>query len=246
MSTGSILNVESVSKSFRGLKAISGVSFQVKPSEILGIIGPNGAGKTTLFNLITGFVRPDAGKIEFQGHSLVGMPTHMICKLGITRTFQIVKPFSHLTTLQNVAVGCYNRCTNVEETEQSAWEILQFVGLDRKALQPASSLTPPDRKKLELARALGTQPKLLLLDEVMAGLNPKEQGDIIELVRRVREKGISLLIIEHHMRVIMGLSDRILVLNHGICIAQGTPQEVCEDINVIEAYLGKGVHIAGH
>jgi len=246
MNAGSFLNVESVSKSFRGLKAISDVSFQLRMGEILGIIGPNGAGKTTLFNLITGFLHPDAGKIEFLGHHLVGMPTHMICKLGITRTFQIVKPFSHLTTLQNVAVGCYNRSADIEEVEQNSWEILRFVGLDRKALQPASSLTTPDRKRLELARALGTKPKLLLLDEVMAGLNPKEQGDIIELVHRIREKDTSLLVIEHHMRVIMGLSDRIVVLDHGVCIAEGKPQAVCEDKNVVEAYLGRGVHIAGH
>ncbi|MCG6533270.1 MAG: ABC transporter ATP-binding protein, partial [Syntrophales bacterium LBB04] len=232
-----------VSKSFRGLRAISNVSLGLERGEILGLIGPNGAGKTTLFNLITGFFRPDSGRIAFMGTDLTNLPPHEICKLGITRTFQIVKPFSHLSTLENVAVGCYNRISHIDEVEESAWEILRFVGLDKKALAPASSLTTPDRKRLEMARALGTRPMLLLLDEVMAGLNPKEQGDIIALVHKIREKGTAIFIVEHHMRVIMGLSDRIVVLNHGVCIADGEPRAVCEDRNVIEAYLGKGAYV---
>jgi len=239
----SFLEVYSVSKSFRGLRAISNVSLGLEPGEILGLIGPNGAGKTTLFNLITGFFKPESGRIAFMGRDLTTMPPHEICKLGITRTFQIVKPFSHLSTLENVAVGCYNRIAHIDEVEESAWEILRFVGLDKKALAPASSLTTPDRKRLEMARALGTRPMLLLLDEVMAGLNPKEQGDIVALVHKIREKGTAIFIIEHHMRVIMGLSDRIVVLNHGVCIADGEPRAVCEDRNVIEAYLGKGAYV---
>ena len=239
----SFLEVVSVSKSFRGLRAISNVSLGLEPGEILGLIGPNGAGKTTLFNLITGFFKPDSGRIAFMGRGLTSLPPHEICKLGITRTFQIVKPFSHLSTLENVAVGCYNRIASIDEVEESAWEILRFVGLDKKALAPASSLTTPDRKRLEMARALGTRPMLLLLDEVMAGLNPKEQGDIVALVHKIREKGTAIFIIEHHMRVIMGLSDRIVVLNHGVCIADGEPRAVCEDRNVIEAYLGKGAYV---
>jgi branched-chain amino acid transport system ATP-binding protein len=244
MKAGSFLKVHSISKYFRGLRAIFQVSFQLEEQEILGLIGPNGAGKTTLFNIITGLYQPDSGDIEFMDHSLVGMAPHQICKLGITRTFQIVKPFSHLSTLENVAVGCYNRTSDVEEVEENAWKILRFVGLDHKALQLASSLTTPDRKRLEMARALGTQPRLLLLDEVMAGLNPKEQKDIIELVHKIRETGISLFIIEHHMRVIMGLSDRIIVLHHGECIADGNPRQVSEDRSVVEAYLGKGAQLA--
>ena len=239
----SFLEVFSVSKSFRGLRAISNVSLGLEPGEILGLIGPNGAGKTTLFNLITGFFKPESGRIAFMGRDLTTMSPHEICKLGITRTFQIVKPFSHLSTLENVAVGCYNRIAHIDEVEESAWEILRFVGLDKKALAPASSLTTPDRKRLEMARALGTRPMLLLLDEVMAGLNPKEQGDIVALVHKIREKGTAIVIIEHHMRVIMGLSDRIVVLNHGVCIANGEPRAVCEDRNVIEAYLGKGAYV---
>ena len=219
------------------------MSLGLEPGEILGLIGPNGAGKTTLFNLITGFFKPDSGRIAFMGRDLTTMSPHEICKLGITRTFQIVKPFSHLSTLENVAVGCYNRIAHIDEVEESAWEILRFVGLDKKALAPASSLTTPDRKRLEMARALGTRPMLLLLDEVMAGLNPKEQGDIVALVHKIREKGTAIFIIEHHMRVIMGLSDRIVVLNHGVCIADGEPRAVCEDRNVIEAYLGKGAYV---
>jgi len=244
MESNSFLQVINISKSFRGLDAVSNVSLKLNSGDILGLIGPNGAGKTTLFNLITGFLRSDSGTIEFLGRNLVGFEPHQICKVGITRTFQIVKPFSHLSTLENIAVGCYNRTNDVREVEEKAWEILRFVGLDKKALDPASSLTTPDRKRLELARALGTAPKLLLLDEVMAGLNPTEESQIIDLVHKIRESGIAIFIIEHHMRVIMGLSDRIIVLHHGVCIADGEPRTVCEDRNVIEAYLGKGAYFA--
>jgi len=244
MESNRFLNVLNVSKSFRGLDAISNVSLELNPGETLGLIGPNGAGKTTMFNLITGFLRADSGEIEFLGKNLVGLEPHQICKMGIARTFQIVKPFSHLSTLENVAVGCYNRTADLKEVEEKAWEILQFVGLDKKALDPANSLTTPDRKRLELARALATVPRLLLLDEVMSGLNPTEEHEIIDLVRKIREAVTAIFIIEHHMRVIMGLSDRIVVIHHGVCIADGDPRTIGEDKTVIEAYLGKGAYLA--
>jgi branched-chain amino acid transport system ATP-binding protein len=240
MNNDAILELENINKSFRGLKAIVDVSLFLQPGEIVGLIGPNGAGKTTLFNLISGFSLPDSGSVTFKGQSVIGLKPNKICKLGLTRTFQIVKPFNQLTILQNVAVGCFNWTSDLEEAEAEAWKTLEFVGLDKKALDQAHSTTIPDRKRLELARALASRPELILLDEVMAGLNPTEQKNIINLVRQVRDSGISVFIIEHSMRVIMGLCDRICVIHHGQVIAVGTPDEICTDRNVINSYLGEG------
>ena len=240
MTVDPILELENINKSFRGLKAIEEVSLSLNPEEIVGLIGPNGAGKTTLFNVISGFNKPDAGNITFKGLPIIGLKPHKICKLGLTRTFQIVKPFNHLTILQNVAVGCFNWAADMAEAETEAWKTLEFVGLEKKALDQAQSTTIPDRKRLELARALASKPKLILLDEVMAGLNPTEQMKIIDLVRQIRESGVSVFIIEHSMRVIMGLCDRICVIHHGQVIAVGTPGEICADKNVINSYLGEG------
>jgi branched-chain amino acid transport system ATP-binding protein len=235
-----ILNVMDVSKSFRGLKAISHVSIDLKDGEILGLIGPNGAGKTTLFNIVSGFAPPSTGDVQLFGKSICGLKPNQICRMGLARTFQIVKPFQQLSVLQNVAVGCFNWTSDIEEAEVHAWEVLNMVGLSKKALGQASATTTPDRKRLEMARALAGKPKLMLLDEVMAGLNPTEQTEIIGLVQKIRESGVSIFIIEHSMRVIMGLCDRICVIHHGECLSVGSPKEICANRKVIEAYLGEG------
>jgi len=240
MNDGFILELKNINKSFRGLKAIADVSLSLKPGEIAGLIGPNGAGKTTLFNVISGFSVPDSGRVSFKGQSIIGLKPHKICKLGLTRTFQIVKPFNQLNILQNVAVGCFNWASDLEEAEAEAWKTLEFVGLEKKALDQAQSTTIPDRKRLELARALASKPELILLDEVMAGLNPTEQTKIIDLVQQIRDSGVSVFIIEHAMRIIMGLCDRICVIHHGQVIAVGTPGQICADKNVINSYLGEG------
>ncbi len=240
MNNDSILELENINKSFRGLKAIAAVSLSLHPGEIVGLIGPNGAGKTTLFNVISGFSMPDSGSVTFKGQSLIGLKPHKICKLGLTRTFQIVKPFNQLTILQNVAVGCFNWTSDLKAVEAEAWRTLEFVGLEKKALDKAQSTTIPDRKRLELARALASKPELILLDEVMAGLNPTEQTKLIDLVRQIRDSGVSVFIIEHSMRVIMGLCDRICVIHHGQVIAVGTSGQICADKNVINSYLGVG------
>ncbi len=246
MSTQNSLKVAGVSKSFRGLKALSDVSLSVKPGEIVGLIGPNGAGKTTLFNTISGFLKPDAGSIKFGGKDIAQLKSYQICKLGLGRTFQIVKPFGQLSVLENVAVGAFNRTGDAAEAEKESWRMLEFVDLDKKGLDPAYSLTTPDRKRLEMARALATRPKLLLLDEVMAGLNPTEKDEIIALVRKIREAGTSVLIIEHAMRVIMGLCDQVFVIQYGCRIAHGDPKSISCNPRVIEAYLGKQNGAAEH
>jgi branched-chain amino acid transport system ATP-binding protein len=240
----SVLSVDQVSKSFRGLKALSSITLEVRRGEILGLIGPNGSGKTTLFNVISGFQTPDAGTITFDGTMLNGLKPHEICKLGLARTFQIVRPFSHLSVLQNVAVGCVGYTGDLVQTEAKCWEILSFMGMEKKAMKEAGGLTIPDRKRLEIARALSVNPRVMLLDETMAGLNPTDQNELVLIVRRIRETGITVVVIEHAMRVVMGLCSRIVVLHHGEILAEGQPATVCSDEKVIDAYLGRGYRVA--
>jgi branched-chain amino acid transport system permease protein len=236
---GIILDVRGLGKNFGGLSAIKNVDFSVMRGEILGLIGPNGAGKTTLFNLITGFIPPDKGEIHFDGNDITGLkPPSQICKKGISRTFQLVKPFLNISVLENVTVGAYCHFLSHCHAERKADEVIQFVGLGRYRDFLSSSLTLSNRKRLELARALATSPELLLLDETMAGLNPKEIDEMISLLRKVSEQGITLVIIEHVMRAVMALSDRVVVLNHGEKISEGSPLEISRDERVIRAYLG--------
>lgn len=234
-----IIEVKGVSMFFGGLAALSDVSFELKKGEILGLIGPNGAGKTTLFNVINGFYSPSKGVVLFKGQKISGLKPHKICKLGIARTFQVVKPLQRMTVFDNVIASSFLRAKNRSEAEAIAIDTLKFTGLynDRDII--SKGLPLGKRKKLEIARALATGPQVLLLDESFAGLNPHELDESIDIIRKIKEKGITIMIIEHHMKVIMSISDRIVVLNYGEKIAEGTPDEIANNPVVIEAYLGE-------
>jgi branched-chain amino acid transport system ATP-binding protein len=235
----SILKLVDVTKSFGGLKAVRNLSLEVNEGDILGLIGPNGAGKTTVFNLITGFLQPENGEIIFDGHSLLELKPHAICKLGITRSFQIAKPFSALTVLQSVMVGAFHLTKEADHAKTEALKILDSLRLTHLVDMKTRSLTLSDRKRVEIARAIATQPKLLLLDEAMAGMNLIEVEDMLSDIRKIHENGITLVVIEHVMKAVMSLSGRVIVLNHGEKIAEGTPEEVSNNQDVIKAYLGE-------
>ncbi|MDR2132155.1 MAG: ABC transporter ATP-binding protein [Clostridiales Family XIII bacterium] len=234
------LRVNNITKKFGGMLALKDVSFQTETGEILGLIGPNGAGKTTLFNIISGVLRQTEGEILFHGKSVSHMAPHKICKLGIARTFQIVKPFYSMTLRDNVAVGVMAVGHSKNKALEKADEVLSFLGLDQKSDKFPGELTLAEKKRLELSRALATDPKLLILDEVMAGLNTREMLDFTEIIKTIRQRDITIIMVEHVMQAILTLCHRVVVLNFGEILAIGTPEEVINDPKVIEAYLGDG------
>ena len=234
-----LLEVKGLTKHFAGLVAVRDIDLNVQKGEILGLIGPNGAGKTTLFSVISGFLKPTKGSVFFNGQNITGLSPPKICHLGVTRTFQLVKPLAQLTVLENVMVGVFSKVVNAEEAKKQAMEVLEFTGQLSQKDMKAGSLPQGDRKRLEISRALATQPDLLLLDECMAGLNPHEISEAIELIRKIRKKGVTLIVIEHVMKAIMSISDQIVVINHGEKIMEGTPEQVVNDQEVIKAYLGE-------
>jgi len=234
-----ILRIEKVTKNFGSLIALNGVDVTVNRGDILGMIGPNGSGKTTLFNVISGIYAPASGEIRYKGQKISRRKPHSICRMGIARTFQIVQPFSQMTLLENVLIGAmYGRGLSLSQGRDKAEEILEFVGLREKLHLIPDRITTPDRRRLELARALATEPEVILLDETMAGLTPTEIEDALQLLRRINTKGITLFIVEHVMKAVMGISERVMVLHYGEKIAEGKPKEVAQNAEVIKAYLG--------
>jgi branched-chain amino acid transport system ATP-binding protein len=234
-----LLEVNGLTKAFAGLVAVKGIDFTVRKGEIVGLIGPNGAGKTTIFHLLTGYYKPTAGTIRFNGKDMTHVTPPDACRLGLARTFQIVKPLVQLTVLENVMVGAFAKIRNAKQARALSLEILEFTGQIAYKDMLAGNLTLGMRKRMEVSRALATQPELLLLDETMAGLNSKEIADAVKLIMKIRERGITLVVIEHVMKAIMSISDRIVVINYGEKIMEGCPDAVCNDQQVIKAYLGE-------
>lgn len=241
-----LLEVTELSKHFGGLKAVDKVSFTLQEGEILGLIGPNGAGKTTLFNSLSGYYLPEGGRVVFKGEDITRLwPSFRRCRLGLARTFQVVKPFLNLSVLENVMVGGFARTNSTPDCRRKALQVLDLVNLSHRKNVIAGSLTIAERRRMELARALATEPELLMLDEVMAGLTPAEVQEFLEFLRKLKlEMGLTLLVIEHIMAAIMNIAERILVLHHGQLLCQGTPQEVSSDPQVIDAYLGEEFQLA--
>ena len=235
-----MLEVRGLTKRFGGLVAVDNASLSVPQGAIVALIGPNGAGKTTLFAAIAGFLKPDGGSVSFAGADVTGLPPHRICRLGMVRTFQITQPFARLSVLENIMTGAYLRTSARSEAEARARVIAAQVGLEARLAMPGGDLTVAGRKRLEVARALATGPRLLLLDEVMAGLNPSELAEFVEVVRGVRASGVTVLLIEHVMQAVMRLAERVYVLNNGRIIGEGEPAQIAADPQVVEAYLGKG------
>jgi branched-chain amino acid transport system ATP-binding protein len=234
-----IFEARDMVKYFGGLSAVNGVSFQVEQGEIFGLIGPNGSGKTTTFNLINNYFPLTSGDVFLNGQSIKGLKTHKICHLGIARTFQVVKPLARLTVLENVVASAFCRVNSIKEAQKQALEMIEFCGLLPYKDQQAKGLPIGLRKRLEITRAMATQPKVLLLDETCAGLTPKEVDQAIELIQEINRRGVTIIVIEHIMKVIMTISQRILAINHGQPIASGTPKEIAQNKQVIEAYLGE-------
>jgi len=237
-----LLKTEALTVRFGGILANADISIGVEEGEILGLIGPNGAGKSTLFNLVAGTYRPTSGRIRFEGRDITRLPPAVRCKLGIARTFQVVKSFETMSVLENVVVGALVRHVSTRAAREEAYRVLDVTGLMRRAEANARDLTPPEKRRLEVARALATQPKLLLLDEVLTGLTPAEAQKGVELVRKIRQLGVTVVMVEHVMEVVMPLVDRAIVLDLGRVLVEGAPQAVVRDPKVIQAYLGDRYH----
>jgi branched-chain amino acid transport system ATP-binding protein len=240
MQDTAVLEVSNITKSFGGLVAVRDVSFKVFQEETLGIIGPNGAGKTTLFGIISGFIKPDTGEVVFAGKKLVGMRPDQICKLGLVRTFQLVQSFPALTAIENIMMGAFSRHPNSARARQEAEQWLDFSGISEKKWHvPTKNLTLVDKKRLELARSLAMDAKIILADEAMSGLNPTEITEVIDFIHKIKQRGITIVLIEHVMKVVMNLSDRIIMLQHGEKVVEGLPGDIVKDSTVVKAYLGE-------